>query len=210
MTVTSVEHVSRSKTRICLDGEAAFTVSDKILASWGLEIKPDTLLSESEEELLMKEAGRLASRCAMDHLVRRDYAENELYRLLLRQGFSPELAARAMAYVCSYGYIDDERFAGQFIESRRGSMSRRMIICKLKEKGISDDIISRQLEDKRWSNSEAACTELFKRCRCGTVPLTGSAEYQKLCRSLQNKGYSYSDILSAFSRLRDSQAPDQE
>ena len=46
----------------------------------------------------------------------------------LRQGLYPEDAAEeAVRYVKSFGYLDDTRYAENFVRSRKGSKSRREI-----------------------------------------------------------------------------------
>ena len=47
-----------------------------------------------------------------------DRTEAQLREKLLQAEFSPELVEEAVAYVKSFGYIDDERYVRNYIEYR--------------------------------------------------------------------------------------------
>ena len=80
MTVTAIESVTRHKMRVSLDGEPAFVFTDKEIREWNLE--EEMVLDDSEEQALLQYVSREAARTAMNLLVKRDYAEAELYRKL--------------------------------------------------------------------------------------------------------------------------------
>ncbi len=201
MTITSIEQISRRQNRVCVDGEPAFTISDKGLRDLGISISEGKELSEEDSSALMKEAERLAAKCAMDHLVRRDYSEEELYQLLIRKGFSPQLACQGIAYVDSYGYLDDERYARQYISSKKGTVSRMKLIYALRKKGVSDDITESVLAEEGWDDTEGARHMILKKYRPQNMPAKGSRDYQKLCRSLISRGYSFGSIRSAYDSI---------
>ena len=94
MTVTAIESVTRHKMRVSLDGEPAFVFTDKEIREWNLE--EEMVLDDSEEQALLQYVSREAARTAMNLLVKRDYAEAELYRKLRDKGYS-EIFCRGKA-----------------------------------------------------------------------------------------------------------------
>ena len=200
MLVTSVSREARGRMRICLDGEHSFTVSGREYASWNMPLEEGQVLDQSQAEDLMPKAANLACLTAMNRLLKRDYSTAELSRYLEKRGFTGMFAARAIEYVSSFGYLDDERMARNFIEARRGHKSGRMLEYQLLQKGIDKGTIHRLLLESQWDDREGIRGELMSRYCGRPLPEKGSKEYQKLCQSLIRKGYSYGDILHVMMR----------
>ena len=80
MTVTAIESVTRHKMRVSLDGEPAFVFTDREIREWNLTEEME--FDRAEEEALVQYVCREAARTAMNLLVKRDYAQAELYRKL--------------------------------------------------------------------------------------------------------------------------------
>lgn len=116
MTVTAIESVTRHKMRVSLDGEPAFVFTDREIREWNLTEEME--FDRAEEEALVQYVCREAARTAMNLLVKRDYAQAELYRKLRERGYSEYFARQGIAYVSSYHYLDDERYARQMIVSQ--------------------------------------------------------------------------------------------
>jgi regulatory protein len=62
--------------------------------------------------------------------------ERQLFDKLKAAQFSEEAIADAMAYVKSYGYVNDLRYAEQYLLSRMHSKSRQQLFVALAGKGI--------------------------------------------------------------------------
>lgn len=193
MKVTAIEHVTRYKMRVSLDGEPAFILKDSEIRDWDLHEGDE--LSEVQSDELMRFVGREAARTAMDLLIRRDYSEAELYKKLRDKGFNDETAAMGIAYVQSYHYLDDARYAAQLIESGKGTMSRKMMICRLRQKGVEDTVIQRCLDCAEWDDEESIRFEIRKKYHSAEELFKLSEkDRQKFLLSLVRKGYNYSDI----------------
>ena len=94
----------------------------------------------------------LPSRCikrAMNLLQKKSFAEGELVRKLSDGGYPEEVVDKAIEYVKSYGYIDDVRYASDYIRyhSSQGRGKNR-IRMDLRAKGISDDSF-----EKAWDEN---------------------------------------------------------
>lgn len=139
MTVTEIEAVSNTRSRVYLDGEPAFVVYKGELRKYriaeGVELAEETL-RELEQEVLPKRA-RLR---AMNLLKSRRYTEKQLTDKLLAGGYSRELAGDALAYVKSFRYVDDAVYAYDYIACHMERYSMREIEQRLMRKGIDSEL----------------------------------------------------------------------
>lgn len=95
----------------------------------------------------------LPSRCikrAMNLLQKKTFAEGELRKKLIEGGYPDEIADKAIEYVKSYGYIDDVRYASDYIRyhSSQGRGKNR-IMMELRVKGISESDF-----EKAWDETD--------------------------------------------------------
>lgn len=95
----------------------------------------------------------LPSRCikrAMNLLQKKTFAEGELRKKLIEGGYPDEIADKAIEYVKSYGYIDDVRYASDYIRyhSSQGRGKNR-IMMELRAKGISESDF-----EKAWDETD--------------------------------------------------------
>ena len=77
-----------------------------------------------------------ARRKAMLLLEHMDRTEKGLSDRLRQAGFSAEATEDAMNYVRSYGYLNDYRYAMNYITFHMGTKSRQKILQELLGKGI--------------------------------------------------------------------------
>lgn len=90
---------------------------------------------------------RAKLRC-MHLLEKRDYTEKQL-RDKLRTGktiYAQETIDEAIAYVKSYGYVDDAAYACRYVECMKEKKSRRQIEQELYQKGISREFAAAAFE----------------------------------------------------------------
>ncbi len=200
MTVTAIESVTRHKMRVSLDGEPAFVFTDKEIREWNLE--EEMVLDDSEEQALLQYVSREATRTAMNLLVKRDYAEVELYRKLRDKGYSEFFAGKGIEYVSAYHYLDDARYARQMIGSRKDTMSRKMMVSRMRQKGLSDEVIQEAMEEADWTDEMGIAREIRRRFSSAEqIESLTDKDRQKLIQSLMRKGYGYSDIQHVIRHL---------
>ena len=125
-----------------------------------------------------------ARRKAMLLLEHMDRTEKGLSDRLRQAGFSAEATEDAMNYVRSYGYLNDHRYAMNYISFRMGTKSRQKILQELSGKGID-----RETALAAWE--EAAEIE-EKKCQPDTV--LDEKGMRRLQGFLQRRGFSYGDI----------------
>ena len=193
MIIEKIEKTGRSRYRIWADGTQLISVTSAQLASLGISEGDE--LEGGKAEAFWNGARHLAAQTAMDLLLRRDFAEQELFIRLRRKGFSEELAAYGLSYVKSYHYTDDDRYASQLISRLSGTCSFRMLQLKLQEKGLDADTISSALSAAAWDDRVGIRREIRRKFgEKSRMMLADNDKKLKLIQSLQRKGYHYGDI----------------
>ena len=202
MIVTAVEPYNKGKGRVAisLNDGFAFVLYKGELSQYGLDV--GVKVDETLYERIMKETiFPRARKRGMNLLKTMDRTEADVRRKLTEGGYPPEAVDDAIAYLASYHYIDDDRYAGEYIRCKVSSMSRRQIISKLSEKGIDKNVIENAFliyDEENGTDPDESERELIerlirKRCPQGTESLDYNAR-QKLCAYLYGKGFSMSAI----------------
>ncbi|GAA0278321.1 recombination regulator RecX [Muricomes sp. OA1] len=193
MTVTKLDAVTKTKSKVFLDGQFAFVLYKGELARYGIK-EGAQIEEENYREVLEKVVIKRAKLRAMHLLEDMDRTESGL-RDKLKQGLYPEEAIdAALSYVKSFGYIDDERYARQFIESRKASKSRREIYALLCGRGVAPEKIELAFEECFESDNEKdAIRQIIRKKRVIPAEAT-EEEMRKLYGYLSRKGFRYDDI----------------
>lgn len=140
---------------------------------------------------------------ALKLLSRREHSRLELRQKLLRRDFNFSEIEPVLDELAERGYIDDERFAEEWIHSRKNSRPRGrfLIRAELKEKGVSSDIIEDKLNSMIAPSEEVEmAVELARKWLRGKDRDQKSIE-NKLSRYLYRKGFSRDIIRDVISNL---------
>lgn len=199
--VTGLVELDKKRYQVYLDEEFAFVLYKGEIRKYKIAVgKP--LAQTAYQELVQEVLPKRAKLRAMNLLTKRPYTEKKL-RQKLAEGKYPEgIIDIALAYVKSYGYIDDEAYARDYISYHMASESPLRIRQKLMEKGIDSDIINTCLEEQ---DEEAVrelqirqIQQLAQKKNHGQIP----ADPQKSAKVIQyllRKGYALSLIKDALS-----------
>ena len=153
MIVTGIEEQTKTKFKVYLDGTFAFVLYKGELKRFGIKQGED-LAQENYEKIQNEVLLKRAKKRAMHLLEDMDRTESAL-REKLKAGQYPENAiSGAIEYVRSFGYLDDARYAENFIMSRKDTKSKREIKALLSQKGVSDDLICLAFEQCYSEDSE--------------------------------------------------------
>ncbi len=210
MTVTAIEPYPKGKGRVSiyLNDRFAFVLYKGELSTYGLEVGVE-LDDELYERILNETLIVRAKKRGMNLLMKMDRTESDVRRKLDEGGYPTEAVDAAIQYLRSFHYIDDERYAAEYIRFKLGSMSRRQITMKLSEKGIAADIIEAafgQYEDEGGEGTSETERRLIAKLISKRHPLgVSDLEYnerQKLFAYLYGKGFSTSMIEEVFESLR--------
>lgn len=200
MLVTQISEISKARYRVYLDGQFAFVLYKGELSRF--HIKVDQECSEEIYQQIMTQIlPKRAKLRSMNLLQSRDYTRRQLEDKLKQGEYPPECVEEAIAYVESYGYIDDYRYAKDFIEYHLQTKSRKRIETDLTRKGIGKDIIEKafdELEDLGVEQDELslARTLLNKKKYCANTAT--KQEQQKMYGFLYRKGFQSDTIGKAL------------
>ncbi len=201
--VTSVQEVDSKRRRVFINYEPAFVLYISELRR--LNIKQDAYISLSVYEEVMEILRKRAKLRAMALLKDRDYTEKKLYEKLKSGGYPDECITEAVKYVASYGYIDDKRYACNYILSNITAKSRRVIEQKLLQKGINTDIISQAMDeyydcyaDTELNNPEIDIILMQLKSKYRNKDINDYIQCGKVKASLYRKGFSIDNINKAL------------
>lgn len=201
MTVTGITAIGKSRYKIALDEENTVVLYGGELRHFrikeGGELTED-VYGQIFHEILPK---RAKLRC-MNLLKARDYTRKQLEEKLRQGEYPDEIIGDALAYVESYGYVDDGKYARNFIECHIGTRSRRRIENDLQQKGIKKELIAQtfdELLEEGMEIDEAAQIEKFLLKKNFHRKTATDAERRKMYGFLYRKGFRADAISRALS-----------
>ena len=137
-----------------------------------------------------------ARKKAMRLLEHMDRTEKGLTDKLRQAEFSPEAVEDAIAYVKSYGYINDARYARTYISYRMNTKSRQKILQELAQKGIDSHTAREAWEEmsELFGHDEQGVlrSTIEKKYTPGTV--LDEREMRRLYGYLARRGFQPGDI----------------
>lgn len=198
MTVTALTPVTKTRTRVVIDEDQTLVLSNKELTCYGLEEGqeiPETVWEEMKAALrssALRKCGKL--------LQGMDYSRKGLHDKLVRSGYPAEIADEAVDKMVTAGYVNDRRFAENYLKYHSTDRSLTRIRQDLYQKGVAKELIGEVLLSWVAENPEEAAGAEEGQIRRlmekrGYDPDT--ADYEDTCRMvayLMQKGYSMSAI----------------
>lgn len=206
LTITSIKELNKKKLLISINYEEAFALYKGEVRR--LHIKEGVVLPESVYEEIIATLTKRATLRAMSLLTSKDYARQELIDKLAKSRYPKESIKKAVAYVESYGYIDDYRYAYNYFNFKAANKSKRIIEMKLMQKGIDSNIIKEISDGFYEDNQDCELNQSIKLIRKKLklaedeyIENLDVKEKNKLMAFLFRKGYSMDIINKALDRL---------
>ncbi len=196
MQVTSLIRLTKGRSKVCLDNGTDFVLYKGEISQYGIE--EGCFLSDSQYKAIMTEI--LIPRCkkrGLYLLQKQDRTEANLRSKLKEGGYPGPVIDEAIAYIASFGYIDDERYAASYIRFYQASKSKQRIKQDLMAKGVAVDIIESCLESEYEEDELDMVLNLLAKKKYNSE----TATYQdkaKLYRFLAGRGFSSDTIKKAL------------
>ncbi len=187
-----------NKVHLLLDDE--YTVTTDINFWLDHYIADGTEITEDEwQELLVAINYKKALNKCADLLSRREHSVKELRTKLLRT-VDPVSADKAINRYLEAGYLDDNHFCESLVEYLYNvkKYSTNHVRQECYKRGLSSEIINDVLDNYEVDNVETIVTLITNKYLSKLEQERGK---EKVTASLQRKGFSYSDIKTAFYRL---------
>ena len=149
------------------------------------------------DEMKLKQAKAKALRL-LEHM---DRTEHQLRVKLKEQDFNEQEIDEAVRYVESYHYIDDARYAANYIELKAEYKSRRQIEQALMTRGVDRQVIADAFEEY-GKIDETPQIEAFLRKKRVNWQEADEKEISKLYQALMRRGFSVRDIRSVIDKYK--------
>ena len=146
----------------------------------------------SDYDEIQQEIIKKAETKALAILNYMDRTEFQLREKLKEGEFPPFAIEEAVEYVRSFHYIDDERYAENFIRRRKEEKSLFELRMELKKRGVEESDIDTALLNEPVDEKEAVKALFCK--KYGRMDLTDRKVYEKALRYFSGKGFSYENI----------------
>lgn len=185
-TVTAIKRGAGERTDIQLSDGSSFFVYPHETAdlglSEGMEVPP-----ELREQLEGRQEYYLCREKAVELLARREHSSAELQRKLLQRDFSADMIQTVLSGLIQRGYLDDERFARIYAESRlrRKSIGAAKLAQELTRKGVSREVTERTVAQHCTDEYQRRAVEEAARKARRRV----GDDREKLLRALLNRGF---------------------
>lgn len=195
MLVSAVEPCKKSMSAVYIDGEYAMTLDTMTLIK--NHIKAGVEISDEElHNLIQQSEKQRANEKALNLITYRDHSKKELKEKLSRT-YSAETAEEIAEKMQNAGLVNDEEYARKYADEllRKKHMSMRGIEFKLREKGISPEIIQIIREELDLDPAAEIQQVLAKKY---PSYLQDEKIKKRAIAALQRLGWSWSDIKNAM------------
>ncbi len=197
MIITKVEQMSKTRSKIYIDEVFAFVLYKGELHLYGITEGEE--IAQSNYEKIMEEVLPKRARQRSIHLLKsREYTTKQLKDKLTEGGYPEDIVRQTVGEMVELKYVDDIRYADQFIRCQCQYKSRKRIEQDLWKKGISSDIVNQiyaEWEELGVANQREVIRELLQKKRYYDREWEYE-EKQKLMAWLYRKGFSMDDIMS--------------
>ncbi len=197
MIITEIESVTKSRYKVKLDDGMEFVVYRGELQRYSMK-QGEELSKEAYECLFYEVLPKRAKLRSMNLLKSKDYTRKQLQDKLRQGGYPEEIISEAIAYVTSYGYINDANYARSYIEYHMDSRSQTRIINDLLKKGIEKNVIMQSFEELKNNGMEIDEISMAKKILQKKNYHAETATYeerQKMYGFLYRKGF-HSSVIS--------------
>ena len=191
MIITKLDKVGTKQVRLFFDEEKYCLLYYNEVRRLGFHEKDEVGQQEFEE--LNKLLLHRAKLKAMSLLKYQDRTRKELKDRLMRAEFPEFITEGAIAYVESFGYINDEEYVRRYMEYKAGTKSRIQIKMDLRKKGIGTEILERIFDEYEYEEDDVLEEQVQKRIRQkGSVT---KENFQKYYGHFARKGFNSVKII---------------
>lgn len=196
MTITKIQEKKGGKRLISLNDEPAFVLTEAQVRELGL-----TEHMEIDEDILARVRGMLYRNGvlrAMLILEKRDKTEFELRQKLKEDCCDDELVDEILSFAREKNYVNDLRYAQNFIRNRQQEKSRKELKGLLRMHGVGEDDIEEAFSSEETEDERSAIERWMKKKRFDPENADES-EKRKFIAFLVRKGFPYGAVKEAFS-----------
>ncbi|MGN1167693.1 MAG: regulatory protein RecX [Lachnospiraceae bacterium] len=193
MIVTKIEAVTTTRFKVYIDEKFAFVLYKGELSRYHVAVG-EKIEKEIYDKIYKEVILKRAKLRALHLLNAMGRTESQLRQKLKQDHYPDEITEEAIAYVKSFGYINDDAYARNFIECRKERKSKKELYAQMIQKGLDKEVIDRAFEESYGrEDAKEAITEILRKKKYD--PETADRkETRKILGFLTRKGFGYDDI----------------
>ena len=211
VTITDVRHVPRRPSRrvVELDNGDTVTLEASLVTRAGLRVGL-SIDTGALDELRVEDARLRAKVAALDMLRSREVSCQQVRARLRRKGFEDEEIEFAVSSLTKLGYLSDERYAEEFVESRkrRNPRGRYGLQRELERRGIDRDTIDRTLTALSPTDERELAVRAARKQMLAYRTVTADVARRRLHDFLVRRGFAYDVVRSVLSEMMGDETPD--
>ncbi len=203
-TVTRIKKVRYNLYHVIFNDEIIQKFTDETMVLYNVK-ENSTYSQEDYEKMIVQDQIKRAKSRGLDIISRSSKSKMQIKTTLRREGYINEAIDTAIVFLENYEFVDDKKLANHIAKNTASTKkwSKRQMVSKLMEKGISkDDIqVASQLidDDQEMNNAIYHAEKKFK-------SLSKSKPFEerltKTAQSLGYKGFSYDVITKALEKIK--------
>ena len=194
--VKEIEAVGKGRYRVKFDTGVTCLLYRKEMSSFSIE-KGKKITAQQYQELLEEVVGKRAKKRALHLLEQMDRTEKQLRDKLLANEYPQSCIDGAIAYVKGFHYLDDSRYASNYVRFSQEKMSRVQMKQKLMQKGIASSVIADAIEEGYVADEMEQIMALLRK-RKFVPEKADEKEFQRTYQYVMRRGFKSSDILKAM------------
>lgn len=199
LAVDEVVSLEKGKARITLDNGMQFILYRGEMRQ--LSMKQGAYITQEQYEYILRDIiGKRAKKRALYLLQKQDRTEKQLYDKLKQSEYPEECIENAIQYVKNYHYIDDARFAKNYIRYHQEKKSVQRLKMDLMSKGIDKVTIEDAIDEEFVSDERQMIANLLEKKRFDASQADISTR-RKLYQFLLRRGFKSSDILAVMEQF---------
>lgn len=200
MIISEISELDKKRSKVFIDGDFAFVLYNGEIKEYGIRTGKE--LSENiYNEIKCGLLPKRAKLRAMNLLQKKDYTEMQLRNKLSEGMYPTDCVDTAIDYVKSFKYLDDSRYAYDYINYHMAQRSKNRIVFDLMNKGIPKEIIDEKLEEVYSDGGEDNEILQIKHLLIKKKYDPDTVDYkekQKIIAFLVRRGYGISTIKKAM------------
>lgn len=194
--VKEIEAVGKGRYRVKFDTGVTCLLYRKEMFSFSIK-KGKEITAQQYQELLEEVVGKRAKKRALHLLEQMDRTEKQLRDKLLANEYPQSCIDGAIAYVKGFHYLDDSRYASNYVRFSQEKMSRVQMKQKLMQKGIASSVIADAIEEAYVADEMEQIMALLRK-RKFVPEEADEKEFQRTYQYVMRRGFKSSDILKAM------------
>lgn len=198
ISVTSIKPITKKKFKVRFDNGIEVELYKGDIKTFDL-FDGCTLDGSKQKEFFTDFLGKRATKRAMHILEKADRTEQEIRDKLKKNSYPEECIDIAINYLYSYHYLDDERYAQNYVMFYNDTRSQQKIKFDLQRKGVSRDIINSVLEEYYLDNELDQIKKWIEK-KHFDIEKADAKGFNRMYSFLLRKGFKSSNVLKILKK----------